>query len=215
MGIWLDASAGITSDGNGVSAWADQSTGGNNATQSDNAKKPAYDATGFNGLPTVTVDGGDNMIFSGISETSDWWACVWCGDFVVNQAGAEKLFDSSTGRLVFAGYEAGSGGGVAWYDGAWQTFGSILAGAHSIIWNVNHATESRLYVDGIQVGSDSAGQQKALGNATRIFSNNNGSSDFMPNGTKTSEFAMVKGGLTVDEVALWTGYLANKWGYAP
>lgn len=41
--LWLDSKQGITLNGSNVSAWADQSGNGNNATQSNASFQPAYD----------------------------------------------------------------------------------------------------------------------------------------------------------------------------
>ena len=51
--LWLKADTGITLNGGDVAAWADQSGNGTHVTQGTGANQPAYQATGFNGLPTV------------------------------------------------------------------------------------------------------------------------------------------------------------------
>ena len=55
--LWLDANVGITLNGSDVSAWDDQSGKSHDFAQATASAQPAYDATGFNGKPTVTFDG--------------------------------------------------------------------------------------------------------------------------------------------------------------
>ncbi len=59
--LWLDAEKGITGD---VSAWADQSAAGNDATQSTPSKQPAVVASiaGLNGHSVVRFDGIDDYL---------------------------------------------------------------------------------------------------------------------------------------------------------
>lgn len=64
--LWLRADLGVTQVANAVSAWADQSEAGDsnrNAVQATGAAKPTYVAAdaNFNGKPTVSFDGGDNL----------------------------------------------------------------------------------------------------------------------------------------------------------
>lgn len=52
--MWLHAGAGISADGSGyVSAWADQSGNGRNATQGNAAMQPIWVTNAVNGLPAV------------------------------------------------------------------------------------------------------------------------------------------------------------------
>ena len=54
--VWLKADAGVTLNGSNVSAWADQSTHGNDATQANSANQPLFSASvaELNGQPAVT-----------------------------------------------------------------------------------------------------------------------------------------------------------------
>lgn len=57
--LWLKADEGITFNGSDVSAWADQSGNGRNATQATASRQPLYVASVINGLPAVQFDGVD------------------------------------------------------------------------------------------------------------------------------------------------------------
>lgn len=55
---WWRADTGVTSDGNGVSSWANQGTLGGNLVQATNAKKPHSGHT-IRGQAALSFDGGD------------------------------------------------------------------------------------------------------------------------------------------------------------
>jgi len=63
--MWLRADSGVTLNGATVSAWADRSATGRNASQADAAKQPTYTASdaNLNGMPSLTFDGtADNIV---------------------------------------------------------------------------------------------------------------------------------------------------------
>jgi hypothetical protein len=60
--IWLKADKGVTANGSGnVSAWADQSGNGNNASQSSSGNQPLLVSSEINGLPALEFNGSQNM----------------------------------------------------------------------------------------------------------------------------------------------------------
>lgn len=60
--LWLRADAGVTYDGsNNVSAWADQSGNGKNATASG-TQRPLYVNSDINGMPVISFDGVDDRL---------------------------------------------------------------------------------------------------------------------------------------------------------
>jgi hypothetical protein len=67
--LWLDAAdtSTVILNGSNVSRWDDKSGNGRNATQSTAANQPTYLATGFNGKPTLQVDGGDSLALGATS----------------------------------------------------------------------------------------------------------------------------------------------------
>jgi hypothetical protein len=63
--LWLKADTGITLNGSTVAVWADQSGNGLNLAQATGAKQPTYNATGLNGLPSVSfVPASDTFLLS-------------------------------------------------------------------------------------------------------------------------------------------------------
>lgn len=62
--LWLDAndSSTITLNGSTVSQWLDKSGNSINVSQDIASAQPTYSASGFNGKPTLSFDGGDNLV---------------------------------------------------------------------------------------------------------------------------------------------------------
>lgn len=55
LALWLKADAGVTLSGSNVTAWADQSGNGRNATPNDPTNKPIFNASDKNGKPTISL----------------------------------------------------------------------------------------------------------------------------------------------------------------
>jgi hypothetical protein len=63
LALWLDASKGVTQDGNGkVSAWADQSINQNTATQATLAVRPTLVAQSINAKPAIHFAGSKEFL---------------------------------------------------------------------------------------------------------------------------------------------------------
>lgn len=67
LSLWLRPDEGVTTDGNGITSWEDQSGNGNDATQVDDAEKPAFGNTTINGIQVATFDGSDDFLRTNIS----------------------------------------------------------------------------------------------------------------------------------------------------
>ena len=55
LSLWLKADAGVTLSGSNVTAWADRSGNGRNATPNDPTNKPLFNASDKNGKPTISL----------------------------------------------------------------------------------------------------------------------------------------------------------------
>ena len=55
LSLWLKADAGVTLSGSNVTAWADQSGNGRNATPNNPTNKPLFNASDRNGKPTISL----------------------------------------------------------------------------------------------------------------------------------------------------------------
>jgi hypothetical protein len=112
------------SDGSTVETWTDLGTGGNNATQSDSAKRPVYriGANGLNNQPVLQFDGTDDEYTHSFSQSTSSTAAITLGVCTTaqtgfggfyftlgsNQAfrtGASAFHDANTGnKYFFTGY---------------------------------------------------------------------------------------------------------------
>jgi hypothetical protein len=64
LALWLDGAdaSTIILNGSNVSQWNDKSGNSRNASQSTATLQPLYQATGFNGRPALSFDGGDVLV---------------------------------------------------------------------------------------------------------------------------------------------------------
>lgn len=62
--VSLQADVGVDVSGGKVTAWRDQSGNANDFIQNTAADQPTYNATGLNGLPTMTFDGASDCLIS-------------------------------------------------------------------------------------------------------------------------------------------------------
>ena len=65
--IWLRADGGVTESSNVVSAWADQSGNGNDATQGTGSFQPTFTASALNYNPSIHFDGSDDVLATSLS----------------------------------------------------------------------------------------------------------------------------------------------------
>lgn len=60
--LWLSADQGVTANGTAVSGWADQSSFGNNATQTASTNQPTLITGAINGKPAISFDGTNDFL---------------------------------------------------------------------------------------------------------------------------------------------------------
>jgi hypothetical protein len=219
--LWLDAndSSTITQSGGLVSAWADKSGTGKNATQSGSAR-PAYSATGLNSKPAIDFDGADDdLALSSVT-----------GLNVVNQS----LFivakrDNSAGRteISFSVGTTGAGDGIAdtprWTDNVMYSQIGYVGNRPtptSVITDtpyINAVTGGSIqysYTNGTLIGTGTSqstsnfsvagggfvGSGRAVSTASRYFDG------------KISELIIISFVAALDLRQKVEGYLAHKWG---
>jgi hypothetical protein len=78
--LWLRSDLGITLNGSTVSAWADQSGAGNNATQSNGSQQPTYSASdaSYNGRPSLSFTNGSatSLATAAFAKAQPHWGAV-------------------------------------------------------------------------------------------------------------------------------------------
>lgn len=132
---------------------------------------PALQRSGvtFNGL-SLSVD-WQSVDITGVATTSTSHSIsMW----VVATAATTSsyLADFQTGRIIL-GWGSDTAGQIGLYDGTWRNFGATpsLNVPHHLAFVCNATTaKTRLYVDGVQLGSELTYSAKALGGTARIGS---------------------------------------------
>ena len=91
--LWLRADLGVTTSGGLVTAWADQSGNGNNATDPGVGVRPALTASNsnFSNQSTVDFDGTDDFLTGAITIGSASWAVYAVVRYTAN-SGAANAF---------------------------------------------------------------------------------------------------------------------------
>jgi hypothetical protein len=72
LSLWLKADAGVTLSGSNVTAWADQSENGNNASVENSGEKPTFVSSFLNGKPAIQFDGQTQLLNIDGSESLDF-----------------------------------------------------------------------------------------------------------------------------------------------
>src|SRR4051812_43915841 len=77
---WLKADSLSLNDGIVISSWLDSSSNGQNATQSDGAKRPIYKLNILNSLPIIRFDGIDDYLLftNDINLTRNTLYSIYC-----------------------------------------------------------------------------------------------------------------------------------------
>jgi hypothetical protein len=129
--LWLRSDLGITLNGSDVSAWADQSGNGNDATQAVAANQPAYLAAGgVNGTPGLDFDAVTEYLdLLGFTEAStDYTLHMVLND---RSVATSTLLANNGGTFRYRAYRAGL---LSLYDGANNDGPAQAAGAQSQTW---------------------------------------------------------------------------------
>jgi hypothetical protein len=168
--FWVKADTGITLNGSDVSNWADQSGNGCDVAQGTAANQPAYNATGFNGLPTVsfTLANAECLLSAATAlalgnATASFFIVgqmVAVGSYSrfisflknggandYNEAGSiAAVLENSSGESFYAYAEnATRGGPTTLTAGVNYRFGNILDGANLTPYSNNSAGTAAAY----------------------------------------------------------------------
>ena len=131
LSLWLRPDEGVTTDASGVNSWEDQSGNGNDATQTDDAEKPAFGSTTINGINVVTFDGDDDFLRTNIASLPSSSHALFS---VGTAGGAGAVFgvnDGSFNTLRTLEYDPDASTAKAFQDGS--AVGGAPAGGVSIL----------------------------------------------------------------------------------
>jgi hypothetical protein len=72
LSLWLKADAGVTLSGSNVTAWADQSGSGNNATVENSGEEPTFVSSFSNSKPAIQFNGTTQLLIVADSSSLDF-----------------------------------------------------------------------------------------------------------------------------------------------
>lgn len=88
---------------------------------------------------------------------------------LTSTAATNYLFDSQTGRLIFAtGSGSGSPGKLAFFDGAWHDIANATTGWQILTWVLTSGGNGEIFRNGTSLGT-AAYTAKAIGGTTALF----------------------------------------------
>lgn len=212
--LWLDASDAATRTiATGVSAWADKSGKGNNATQATGANQPTVSSAAQNGLDALDFDGLNHSMslpdfLSGFSAGSV--VCVFKDDLDPNPSAAKS------GAPI---YTSSAGNDSAWPYSDEIIYDNFCSTAQKTIGNVTPSLASWSIVSIRSTGSD----YEFYVNGTSVFStgtNTYGGSTAPTIGLQPGmkfqgllgEIAMTNNAFNTSERQRLEGFMAWKWG---
>jgi hypothetical protein len=231
--LWLDAAdaSTITLNGSTVSQWSDKSGLGNHAVNATTASQPTYQATGFNGRPTLSFDNTDDFLGTSapvISSAGDYfYASVFemrsgTGSWRMVMGGRPSFNAGSSSSVILQRFAGDQAIGTHYTD-------SAATGVKVNVTNVFTPTIATLGRTGgtegnggtVTVTATNPSQASYLTTGTQSW-NSAANSVFQIGGRQQSATPWLDGviseciGLTRNATTLERqkveGYLAHKWG---
>jgi hypothetical protein len=209
--LWLDAAdrPTLTLSGSSVTAWADKSGNGRNATQSVSGNRPTYSASqgtvsftasssSFLNLPDGTFPSG-NGAYSILA--------------VVTPVSGNHMFGSGTGaqnQALFGGWNLPTGLFDAWFNVDYgASYSQSITNQNTLIGFFYTQSLRYLMTNGVVIGSQASSNRNSS-------SLNNSIGGFLPQNLYSTfflrEFFVYSRALSTSEYQQLEGYLAWKWG---
>ena len=173
LDLWLKADAGVTESSGAVSAWADQSTNSNNATQAGGTLQPLYVADGLNFNPAFLFDGVDDYmdtaldINAGTAPDATIFAVYRTAGAAAGPVWGE--FDGSGDRLIRN--HSGTDGEVGYgptFDTATGLFPTDVPTIGTVQFDEDAASGSYVFGNGTQLLQFTADQDPTTSNTFEI-----------------------------------------------
>jgi hypothetical protein len=203
--LWLDAAdaSTIVLNGSTVSQWNDKSGNDFHLSQATAADQPAYEATGFNGLPTVNWAAINHALRTSMSlPATD--LNLFCAADSNSLTQSTYILDIETARRVFT-----TSGQI--FSGSWNPATSPITGAGQRIYGFTTGPTNQIIYENGTAKSTLAPIPAGVVSGIVALGNRFGANNFGMNG-KMSEFVFVSGTLSTTDRQKLEGYLAWKWG---
>lgn len=203
--LWLDAAdaSTIVLNGSTVSQWNDKSGNDFHLSQATAADQPAYEATGFNGLPTVNWAAINHALRTSMSlPATD--LNLFCAADSNSLTQSTYILDIETARRVFT-----TSGQI--FSGSWNPATSSITGAGQRIYGFTTGPTNQIIYENGTAKSTLAPIPAGVVSGIVALGNRFGANSFGMNG-KMSEFVFVSGTLSTTDRQKLEGYLAWKWG---
>lgn len=202
---WFRSDGHYTLSGSLVSAWGEQSSNQHNTTQVTSSAQPTYNASGLDGKPYLSFDGGDSLSFpSSIDVAARDWLIAFVSQATVT-GGSTTLFSSYDGAAN-AMHIAQSGwstpGKTSWYDTTWKEPANETLSPVLHVWDLRAGVNAAGYFrNGTLTGGNATYSQRNLNNAsgTRIGAGYNGLSGFTG---RIYDFVLLRSHSTADRDAI-------------
>jgi len=179
------------------------------AIQATSAAKPTLKvgANGINDHNAASFDGGDNLVWTGITASSGAKTIYLVVDPTSAAGSVSYFLDSLVGRLLVAHFGSVANQ-VAYYDGMWRDIANATANAQILTFALGSGTGT-IYRNDVSIGSADY-VNKAIGDETAIGSSYNGSGAYY-NGLYGAIY-LYNALHTADERTAMYAYLSSRWG---
>ena len=187
-----------------VSAWADQSTAGNNVIQATAANQPAFVANGINGQPTFQYNGTSQFLAAAAMTIAPPFSALMVGQAA--GSGGIEMFWSFANSVFGYVYSTSSDASIELNYGGAQFAGTGSNKAPCAITAIVNGASSSVRDNGVSSGIGSLG----AGTSSNLCVGSLGASDFL--GKYESELVMYNRAISVPEQRALFAYVASRYG---
>lgn len=208
--LWLRADMGITLNGGNVSAWADQSGNGNNATQGTAGQQPTFNAasSNFSGRPTVSGNSLDDQLLGTVAVAENQPTTIFLAALANGAATSAVVFDGANDGSQYVYDPSGT---HAWTAFAGASLGTAYASnvKSALCVEVNGASSNVYYNSTINPTTGNMGAQN-IGSGYSLL--NSRTSLLYSLGTELAEVIIYNGLLSAADRGTVTRYLGSRYG---
>lgn len=159
------------------------------------------------GDPYLDFDGVDDYFDVVIADASLSWSYGIRHD--IDNVGAQRLFDSQTGRLIISSRTSGGDGSAGMLDSTWRNVGTLATtGDHRLVFVGNAGVGLDVYEDGSALGSTATWVGNGVGGTCKFFTAHTGPGSGVGLQGKLFRDCIVAGAISEADRALLETWLA-------